>query len=406
MGYCLLYTLNCELKMNKRFVLIACFLTVFVAYAVRYGYGILLPDMLDTLGITKTDAGIIFSSFLIAYTVGSPICGYISDRYGSRWLLSTFVVLMGLGAFLMSRVTTILQASLFFALAGIGAAACWAPVVALAQKWTSQARRGFTLSFIDIGSALSIIAMAAFVPFIVRKYDWQAGWMILGVITAAVGILNFIVIKNPPIVQKTTAGEKKSVIPFSTLLTSRKFWFFGLGYMFVGVSITVPFTFLSTYAVQELSFSYNTAANIMTVLGIGAIASKLILGPMSDRTGRIKMMLLCGFFIGLGALGMALQHLVTLFISAFIFSLGYGAVWAMYAAAASDYFDRESSGTIVGIWTIFLGIGLALAPIVSGWLADATGTLSWSFVLGGVGGILSAVLLIPLWSKGKVKNTK
>ena len=385
--------------MNKRLVLIACFLTVFVAYAVRYGYGILLPDMLDSLGITKTDAGIIFSSFLIAYTVGSPVCGYISDRYGSRWLLSTFVVLMGLGAFLMSRVTTILQASLFFALAGIGAAACWAPVVALAQKWTSNERRGMTLSFIDIGSALSIIAMAAFVPFIVRKYDWQAGWMILGVITAAVGVLNFLVIKNPPQVQEITSGVKKTGVPFPTLLQSSKFWLFGLGYLFVGLSITVPFTFLTTYAVQELSFSSTTASTIMTVLGIGAIASKLIIGPLSDKTGRIKMMLLCGIFIGLGALGMSLQNLATLFIAAFIFSLGYGAVWAMYAAASSDYFDRESSGTIVGIWTIFLGIGLALAPIISGWLADATGTLRWSFVLGGAGGILSVVLLIPLWRK-------
>ena len=142
---------------------------------------------------------------------------------------------MGLGAFLMSRVTTILQASLFFALAGLGAAACWAPVVALAQKWTSDERRGLTLSFIDIGSALSIIAMAAFVPFIVRKYDWQAGWMILGIITAAVGVFNFLVIKNPPQVQEITSRVKKTGVPFSTLLQSSKFWLFGLGYMFVGL---------------------------------------------------------------------------------------------------------------------------------------------------------------------------
>ena len=184
------------------------------------------------------------------------------------------------------------------------------------------------------------------------------------------------------------------------MFRNRKFWFFALGYLFTGVAVTVPFTFLSTYAVQELSYSYIIAANIMTVLGIGAIASKLIIGPISDKTGRLKMMLLCGLFIGLGVLGMSFQNIVTLFIATFIFSMGYGAVWAMYAAAASDYFDKESSGTIVGIWTVFLGIGLALAPIVSGWLADATGTLTWSFVLGGTGGILSVVLLIPLWKKG------
>jgi OFA family oxalate/formate antiporter-like MFS transporter len=393
---------------NKRLVLFACFLTVFVAYAVRYGYGILLPDMLNSLGITKTDAGIIFSSFLIAYTIGSPICGYISDRYGSRWMLSTFVVAMGLGAFLMSRVTTILQASLFFALAGLGAAACWAPVVALAQKWTSHKRRGMTIAFIDIGSALSIVAMASFVPFIVNKYDWQTGWMILGIVTVAAGVMNFLVIKNPPGVvppaeDNKPARTKTDGGSLRDWLHSRKFWLFALGYLFTGVVVTVPFTFLTTYAVQELSYSHAIAANVMTLLGIGAIASKLIIGPLSDKTGRLKMMLFCGLFLGLGALGMSFHHIATLFIATFIFSMGYGAVWAMYAAAASDYFDRASSGTIVGIWTIFLGIGLAAAPIISGWLADATGTLTWSFVLGGAGGILSVILLIPLWKKDRVQ---
>src|SRR4030042_1602240 len=166
--------------MNKRLILTACFLTVFVAYAVRYGYGILLPEMLDSLNITKTDAGIIFFAFFIAYTIASPVCGYISDRYGSRWLLASFTTAIGIGAFLMSQVSSILQASLVFTLAGIGCAAGWAPVIALAQKWTSHEPRGRGIAFIDVASALSIIAMGVLVPVIVSKLDWRTGWMILG----------------------------------------------------------------------------------------------------------------------------------------------------------------------------------------------------------------------------------
>src|SRR4030042_1340618 len=104
--------------MNKRLILTACFLTVFVAYAVRYGYGILLPEMLTALDITKTDAGVIYFAFFIAYTLASPVCGLISDRYGSRWLLTSFVTAIGIGAFLMSQVSSILQASLALGLAG------------------------------------------------------------------------------------------------------------------------------------------------------------------------------------------------------------------------------------------------------------------------------------------------
>ncbi len=389
--------------MNKRLILTASFLTVFIAYAIRYGYGIILPDMLKSMGITKTDAGIIFSSFFIAYTIASPFCGYISDRYGSRWLLSTFVVALGLGAYFMSLATTIFQATLAFTLAGIGSAACWAPIMALAQKWTSHKRRGMTLSFIDIGSALSIIGMAAFIPLIVGRYNWQTNWLILGIIGVAIGIFNFLVVKNPreivqPGPEKKGVKVKTTGTPLSELLHSHKFWFFGFGYLFTGVAVTVPFTFLSTYAIQELSLTTGIASLIMITLGIGAIVSKLVIGPLSDKTGRLKMIYLCGFFIFLGVLGMTLKNEVTLFISAFVFALGYGAVWAMYAAASSDYFDKESSGTIVGIWTLFMGAGSLVSPVISGWLADRTGTLSWSFGWGALGGLLSVVIVIPLWN--------
>jgi MFS family permease len=392
--------------MNKRLVLAACFLTVFIAYAIRYGYGILLPEMLVSLDITKADAGVIYSAFLIAYTVGSPVCGFISDRYGSRWLLASFVIALGTGAFLMSYVSSILQASLFFALAGIGAAACWTPVVTLAQKWTSHEHRGKTLSFIDIGSALSFIAIGSIVPVIFKDYDWRAGWMILGTIGIAVGVFNFLVVKNPPDMlqpQPTRQSTPSNVagIAFSTLLSNSKFWLFGLGYLFTGFSVLIPITFLSTYTVQELSFSYNIAAALYIAIGIGGIIGKITIGPLSDKTGRLKMIFRCGILISLGSLLMVYGNIVTLFTATLIFSLGEGAVWALYAAAASDYFARESSGTIVGIWTLFLGVGMGLSPIISGRLADISGTLTWSFILGAAAALVSIVLLIPLWRKGK-----
>ena len=126
--------------MNKRalVVLIACFCTIFTSYAIRYGYGILLPEMLPALAITKTEAGVIYASFFIAYTVMSPLLGLLGDRYDVRLLLTVFVAMLGAGTFLMAYSSSITQASLFFALAGIGSAACWAPVMAVAQRWVRR----------------------------------------------------------------------------------------------------------------------------------------------------------------------------------------------------------------------------------------------------------------------------
>ena len=73
------------------------------------------------------------------------------------------------------------------------------------------------------------------------------------------------------------------------------------------------------------------------------------------------------------------------------------AVWSMYAASASDYFSRSMAGSIIGLWTVYLGIGSLLSPIIAGWIADATGTLSWSFLLSAGGAVLSLLLLLPVW---------
>jgi hypothetical protein len=46
-------------------IVVSGFLTVFIAFSIRYSYGLVLPYMLSTLAISKTEAGVIFSSYFI-----------------------------------------------------------------------------------------------------------------------------------------------------------------------------------------------------------------------------------------------------------------------------------------------------------------------------------------------------
>jgi len=387
--------------MNRRLILAACFLTVFTSYAIRYGYGVLLPEMIVSLEITKAEAGAIFSSFFIAYTVSSPVLGLLGDRWNARWLLASFVAILGAGAFFMSYASSVLSASFIYALAGIGSAACWAPVMALAQRWTSRERIGGTLAVIDVGSALGLIGAGAVMPLVVGAWDWRTGWMLLGGLGFFVAALNFLVVRDRP-PQLESPGEIKHDRPLpvkatlAMLLKDARFWLLGLAYLLTGFAIIIPFTFLSTYAKEGLGFSYQLASNLLTAVGIGAIISKVGLGPLSDRVGRIRVMMLCAALIALGSLGMVFFDSVWLFVTSVVFSLGYGVIWAMYAAAASDYFSRDSAGTTVGLWTMFLGVGSVLAPIISGWLADVTGDLAWSFALAAGAAVLSFLLLIAV----------
>jgi MFS family permease len=392
-------------------VLFACFAIIFVHYAIRYSYGTLLPEMLPSLSITKAQAGMIYSSYFIAYTALSPVLGLLSDRYDVRIILTLFVALMGGGAFLMAYPTSQLQASLFFGVAGVGCSACWAPVMALAQRWTTENRRGMSLSFVDAGSSLGVMAAGAITPLIAVAYGWRAGWMSLGVLAFILAIVSFFLVQSYPKTQPNPSpqdgGRRRLLgITYKQLFSDTRFWLIGLAYLFTGFAIIVPFAFISTYAVQELSLPYDSATRLVTIIGVGGITGKVVLGPISDKWGRIKILLISAILIAGGNLAIAYSRGWMLMVFTFIFGIGYGACWAMYAACASDFFSKQAAGGIIGLWTVYLGIGCMLSPILAGWVADATGTLMWSFLIAMAGGIASLLLLLPMLKASQVRMAK
>jgi sugar phosphate permease len=392
--------------MSKRAtaIIVAGFFTLFTAFAVRYGYGLLLPEMLPALSITKTQAGLIYSSYFIAYTICSPFLGLLSDRYNSRILLTVFPGILGIGAVLMSLTTSLSQACLFFAIAGIGHSACWVPVATLIQRWVSDKRRGTALTLVEIGSAVGIALWSVVVPYIVNAYGWRMGWIALGTQTLLIAVLNFILVRNPPPDRNSPKNSNyqqnsgKSIrTTYSIILKDVKFWLIGLSYLLISFCILIPFTFLSTYAVEELQLPYRSATLLITMIAVGGAIGKLTLGPASDIFGRIKILFMCGLLIIIGGLGMIyVREFLFLGLLTVVFGVGYGAIWLLYAACARDFFDKQLTGTIIGLWAVYHCIGSILSPVISGWAIDQSGTFHTAFAIVVFSAIGSILLLIPL----------
>jgi len=392
--------------MSKRIVaiIVAGFFTVFIAFAVRYAYGLLLPEMLPALAISKTQAGVVYASYFLAYTLFSPILGLLADRYNSRFILTFFVAILGLGAFLMSYSSSVSNASFFFALAGIGHSACWAPVVALIQRWVSDKRRGIALALTDMGSATGIAVWSTLIPIIVSTYSWQTGWISLGIFAFLVAGMNGFLVRSHP-EEKSSSQHPTSTrftnetvgATYRRLLYNGTFWLIGLSYLAIAFSILIPFTFLTIYVSQGLAMSYEAATRLIAVVAIAGVFGKLVLGHLSDTLGRIRVMMFCGALVAIGCLGMAcFQGYIALILCTLIFGIGYGAIWPVYAASAVDYFSKESAGSVVGLWTIYLGVGSMLSPVVTGWTIDATGGYVWAFILAMISAIISLLFLLPL----------
>lgn len=391
--------------MSKRAigVVVAGFFTLFIAFGIRYSYGLILPYMLSSLEISKTEAGIIFASYFITYTLLAPLFGMLGDRFNTRIILSAFVAVMGAGACLMSFSSSLIQACIFFAIIGIGHSACWAPIVTVVMRWVSQKRWGIIISVVDLGTTAGIAVWSLIIPVIIGGFSWRTVWISLGITALVVAVMNFFLVKSRPEERPGTIqeDEQKAPIPikeaYKAIFRDSKFYWIGFSYLFISFSILTPFTFLTTYTTQELKIPYGSAASLLVAIAVAGAIGKLILGYVSDKAGRIKIMMLCGLLTGSGTLGMAYGHEISvLVIFSIFFGIGYGTLWSLYAASARDLFHRDYSGSVLGLWTVFHGLGSIVSPVLSGLIIDATGSYVWAFVIAMFGSLLSLLLLLPV----------
>ena len=390
--------------MTKRAVAIiaAGFLTVSIAYSIRYGYGMLLPRMLTDLKISKAQAGAIFSTYFIVYTLATPVVGALSDRFNYRFILTLFTALMAGGALMMAFAANLLQSHLFFSLAGLGHAACWAPVTALVQKWVPDQKRGAALSIMTMGVGAGILSWGTLLPAIVTHAGWRTGWSALGMTGLFIAVANYFLVRNPmdePSATTAPVNWLQFWASYRDRVLERNFWIIGSAYLLVGFNVIIPFTFLPVYAQDALSLPYDSATRLVATIALAGLAGQLTLGLWSDRIGRIRVMMVCGVIMGAACLGMSMAATPwTLYAFTAVYGLGYGAVWPVYAAAARDHFPKHQTGGIVGLWTVFLGVGSVVSPALAGWTIDRSGSYTLAFLFGLASGLISSVLLV--WAKG------
>jgi len=385
-------------------ILVASFITVFINYSIRLSYGILMPEMIVSLEITKAEAGAIASSFYLTYTISSPLLGFLIDRLNARILIALFSLILAGGTFLMHKPTSLFQACLFFAIVGVGSSAMWTPVVTLVQRWFGWQRRGMALGILSISYTIGYGIMGLIIPPLVERYDWRTCWLFLSISAFALVPLNGALLRTSPRdlnlspwgdepgqPKETPSSKPPAQIPYGQLLRLGNLWLVGISYFFIGFTAYVINTFIVTYGTMELKFPFAQAAKLASAIAFSGIAGALFLPILSDSIGRKKCLILINTSLtgSIGLILLAGNQWPALVAAVCIFGIFYAAAWPLYAAAAADFFPREATGSVLGFWTIFYGLGLILAPTLGGYIADLTQTFFWSFLMAAATGALS-----------------
>ena len=394
-------------------ILATCFVNLFINYSIRLGYAVVLPEMIRTLGFSRTAGGSIYNAYLFTYMAVTPLTGYLTDRLGARPVIAICSLLLGLGVLLMGTVSTLWTACLFYGIAGLGATGMWTPIITVVQRWFAPQRRGLALGILSTGYGLGFATIGAAFPWIVAQYSWRYTWHFLGMGALAMVFFNGLFLKSAPessgwvpwggeressLTHNTGEQPHEKTFSFSVVFRDLRFWLIGLSYFCIAYSVYGITTFMVDYAKYQMGLPLEKASLLATVHGLAQIIGVLTILPLSDYLGRKKTIIISNAFIAVCLAGIlfAGNSWVALFILMGVFAFFYGATFPVYGACAGDYFPRGVMGTVIGAWTPFYGLGAVLVHWVTGILRDKTGIYDDAFMICIVTALLAIFLIFPL----------
>lgn len=390
-------------------ILVICAVNLFVSYSVRLGYGVVLPEMIRTLGFGRTAGGSIYNSYLLTYILVTPLTGYLTDRLGARRVITVCLLILGFGVFLMGTVDTLWYACFIYGIVGLGATGLWAPVITLVQRWFAFHRRGFALGILSTGYGLGFATMGAVFPWIVNNFSWRYAWFFLGGLAVSMVAVNGVCLRSDPIHSNANpwGGARDTVdridtdktpaerIPMSSLFKNSRFWLIGFSYFAIAYSLYGMTTYMVDFAKYQLNLPLDKASFLATIHGISQIIGVLTILPLSDYLGRKRTIIISNAIIAvsLASILWVGESWGLLYISIAIMALFYGPTWPIYGACAGDYFPRQIMATVIGAWTPFYGLGAIITHWVTGILRDVSGVYHHAFFINMLMAVIAIVLM-------------
>ncbi len=298
-------------------ILGAGFLDLFVNYSVRLGYGVVLPEMIRDLGLSRTAGGTIYNAYLFTYIALTPLTGWLTDRIGARRVIPACLAVLGLGVLLMARVSSLEGACLAYALVGGGATGIWTPVLAVVQRWFARAAaRPCPRHPLD-GLRSRIRGGRCLLPLVAMQYGWRHTWTILGAAALILVVVNGVLLsKRPRILRHNRLGRgggRRRPGPQRDGIAGRRaaeeilrnptFWWIGLSYFCISYSLYGITTFMVDYARDQVGLSLGAASFLATIHGSFQVLGALTILPLSDRLGRKRTILFSNGCIALAVLG-------------------------------------------------------------------------------------------------------
>ncbi|HUP35779.1 MAG TPA: MFS transporter [Candidatus Limnocylindria bacterium] len=393
-------------------VALALSVIVFLSSGIRFTIGPFLKPVSADLGVDRGSFSLVIALSLLLYGAFMPLVGRLVDRMGSRVVCSAGAVVMAASLVLTSRMTTLWEFYLYYAVVGsLGLAATGHVMGSVTLANWFVKRRGVAMSF--LGSA-SMAGMAILVPlamWCILRFGWRTSFVLLGIgaLIIMLPLTVWVLRDDPeslglepdgvPAAAARRPGRATSLIERTAIAEAIQvpsFWLLTAGLFNCGFSMSL----LSAHGVPMLTdhgFHPMAAASAIGFLGMTAIGGGIMLGLISDRWGR-KPVLAAVYLLRLVAFGMLflVRDPVLLLVVAAIGGVGMSGSLAMTSALTGDIFGRYSVGSIFGLIFLSHQTGSSLGSWLGGFLFDVTGGYGAAFGVAGALLLIAAILSLSI----------
>jgi MFS family permease len=331
--------------------------------------------------------------------------GALSDRIGPRKVVLCGVVLLGLATVLASRASTLLGFQLAFGvLVGIAAGSFFAPLFAAAAA-SFDRHRSLAVSLVSAGMGVAPMTIAPLAGWLVTHYGWRTTQLMIGIAVWVVLLpaVWFIRTSRAPAGEASGPAEDgEPALSAAQALRSRSFIVLAAAFFACCAAHSGPIFHTVSYAIG-CGLPMVSAVTIYSMEGAAGLGGRLLFGVLADRLGA-RRVLVAGLLVQAFAAAsyLLVRQLDGFYLVAIVFGLAYGGVMPLYATLAREAFGPRILGTVLGAASLVSSLGMALGPLVGGWLYDRYGSYAWLY-LGSLGVGLAAAAIAVMFPRGPAR---
>jgi len=392
-------------------VVISGFLILVSMYGTLYSFGVFFKPVLTEFGWTRAIASGAYSLCFILSGAVAMVAGRLNDRFGPRAVMSCSGLLLGLGYFLMSKISAIWELYLFYGLiVGVGMGGGIAPSLSTVARWFVK-RRGLMTGMTIAGTGVGTLVTPLIAYWLVSIYSWRTSFTIIGIgiFILIVGLAQLL-IRDPGRKGLSPYGAETAVVDRSNLdvaglsireaVRTAQLWILFVIYVCAGFFIQIIIVHIVIHAI-ELGISPMSAASVLSIVGFSSLVGRVMGGDVSDRFGNKPTITAALILMGTGFIWLLVaRELWMLYIFAIIFGIAYGEILCMMSLWPAELFGLRSQGVILGITIFASTIGGGIGPVVAGRIFDLTGSYQRAFMICVavvIAGLIMAISIRPIY---------